>query len=103
MIEVNKDSKEAKILAILLEKYPITMAELAEESKFKKPAVEAIVGKFRRRGIVSLDVLPDKTYVRLRRTHVHFTGHKNPQKRKIVKKRIRRKVTAKPYEGMMFR
>jgi len=101
LIQVHKASIDGRILKILLMTYPITLDELIEKLKAKRIPVEHKIRKFRRIGLVHVDVLPDKIYLRLRRTDIHFIGPKNPHHRKMVKHRIRRKV--KPYEGMMFR
>ncbi len=101
MLQVHKDSLDGRILKILLMTYPITLDELIEKLKAKRIPVEHKIRKFRRIGLVHVDILPDKIYLRLRRTDINFIGPKNPQHRKIVKKRIRRRV--RPYQGMMFR
>lgn len=101
MLQVHKDSLDGRILKILLMTYPITLDELIEKSKARRVMVEHKIRKFRRIGLVHVDILPDKIYLRLRRTDIHFIGPRSPQHRKIVKRRIRRKV--RPYEGMMFR
>ena len=65
MARSSKDSVEARILEILRKKYPITMDEVRKELRLNPRIVARSVRKLVGMGYVELDILPDKTYIRL--------------------------------------
>lgn len=101
MIEINKDSLEGRILKILLGKYPITFSELQVELNVRGYTLKKSLDDLSVRGVVGLELLPDKIFLRLLRNDLSFVGIKPSQRRGIVKRVDRRKPGE--YEGMMFR
>lgn len=101
MMEINKDSMEAKILKFLMENYPITVKELSKGIGVKGSTLKPILLELRRMRILDFDFLPNKTFIRLLRTDFSFVGIKAEQRKGIVKKSSR--YTVKEYEGIMYR
>ena len=84
MIEITRGSLEEQIIKLLQKKYPITTFEIASKLRISQKKVEWILQKFQIKGIIRLESLPDKIYVRLLRNDFQFVGSK--QQRKIMKK-----------------
>jgi hypothetical protein len=84
MVQVNARSIEAKILKILLERYPIEMDEVVRLSGLQKKEVERALKGMQSRGWLVMETLPDKTYIRLKRFDFTFLG-RNETQRKAVK------------------
>jgi hypothetical protein len=111
MIEINKDSLDARIVKILLRKYPITLKELREKLEgARKKLLELKLKELQRRKILDFEVLPEKVFIRLLRTDFHFIGEKKTQKKKslVKKKLLLKKREVGEYEGyegggMMYR
>ena len=82
-VEVLHGSLEERILKYLLEAYPVTVAALALQ------------------GVLELEELPDKTYVRLLRQDLAFYGYKESQ-RKRFKRSDGKRSESKDVEGPMF-
>lgn len=101
MIEIERSSLEARIIEVLLEVYPITIAELREELSLSEKVLEMALKRLQTRGIIALEPLPDKVYIRLLRRDFHFIGRKATQRRPI--KRIGRKREGKDYDGFAYR
>ena len=90
MIEIIRGSLEEQIIKLLQKNYPITTFELASKLRVSQKIVERILQKFQTKGIVKLDILPDKIYVRLLRNDFRFLGLKQqvkPIKKKSIKSR----------------
>jgi hypothetical protein len=100
MIPLKKGSLEERIVKILGGRV-VEKTLLAREMKVKESVLDVSLRRLASSGLVGLDILPDKVYVRLAR-HDHSTiGVKPTQKRKWVKKVD--KTRHKDYEGVMFR
>jgi len=100
MIQIKRGSLEERLLAALGRRV-IEEGRLASELKVKKSVLDASLKKLAGAGVVGLDVLPGKTFVRMLREDYSIYGVKATQKRELVKER--QKQTVKEYEGMMFR
>lgn len=83
MLEIKKGSLQERVLKILLDKYPITVAELREQLGISKGSLERVIKGFVSRGIITLDVLPDSTYIRLQRRDLMFIGRHESQRRPL--------------------
>ncbi|MDI6888807.1 MAG: Lrp/AsnC family transcriptional regulator [Methanocellales archaeon] len=86
MIEIKRDSLDERILKTLMECYPITVAELQKELNLSKNILLRRIRSLQRRGILTLDVLPDKSFIRLLRTDFHFVGTNVMQRRALKRK-----------------
>ena len=108
MLEIKKGSLEERVLRILLDKYPITVSDLRKQLGISKSSVDRVIKAFVTRGIITLDVLPDSTFIRLQRRDFMFIGRQESQrrplkhiKRKDRKARLKKKVkTNDPYDIM---
>ncbi len=101
MIEITIGSLEENIIKLLQRKYPITTSEIAQKLHMSRREVEWVLQKFQIKGIVKLEPLPDKTYVRLLRNDFQFIGPK--QQRKIIKQNTQtKKKEETDYDGMMY-
>lgn len=100
-VELVDGTIEARIVRLLLEMYPATLEDVRRELKARADLVDRTVKGLVRRGLVELEVLPDRTYVRLLRTDFAFLGRKESQ-RKRVRHRGRGPAKPKDYEGPMF-
>ena len=89
MIEIKKDSLEARILNCLQEKYPVTLQELKGELNVRESVLLDVLKKLQVKGAVELEILPDTIFIRLLRSDFNFVGM-NPTQKKSLKKRVRR-------------
>jgi predicted transcriptional regulator len=80
MIEITTGSLEEQIIRLLQKVYPITVLEVAQRLHVPQREIEWVLQKFQVKGIVKLDPLPDKTYVRLLRHDFQFFGLKHQRK-----------------------
>jgi Winged helix-turn-helix DNA-binding len=85
MIDIVRGSLEEQIIKLLQKNYPITTFELALKLRVSQKNVERVLKKFQIKGIIKLDPLPDKIYVRLLRNDFNIIGMK--QQRKPIKKK----------------
>jgi predicted ArsR family transcriptional regulator len=100
MIEIITGTLEERIIKLLLKTYPITVSDIGKKLHLSKSAVMRELKKFQIKGVVRLDPLPDKIYVRLLRRDFSFIG--KPQ-RKFSKNHSKvKKQESKDYDGMMY-
>ncbi len=100
-VEVLHGSLDERILRYLLETYPVTTATLARDLRLTKSRLDRQLKALAVRGILELEELPDKTFVRLLRQDFSFFGYKDSQ-RKRFKRSGGGKGTSKDVEGPMF-
>lgn len=100
MIEIERGSLEARIIEVLLEVYPITVQELREELSLSEKMLERGLKRLQTRGIIGLEPLPDKVYVRLIRRDFHFIGRKVTQRKPLKRKGGKKK--GKEYDGFAY-
>jgi len=101
VIQVVEGSVESRIIRLLLEMYPVTLRDLERELRLHDDVLQRSLKALIARGIVEVEPLPDRTYVRLLRSDFSFVGRKESQ-RKRVKHHGRKPGTPKDYEGPMF-
>jgi predicted ArsR family transcriptional regulator len=100
MIEIITGTIEERIIKLLQKTYPITVYDIGKKLHLSKSTVIRELKKFQTKGVVRLDPLPDKTYVRLLRRDFSFIG--KPQ-RKFAKNHSKvKKQESKDYDGMMY-
>ncbi|UCG70737.1 MAG: Lrp/AsnC family transcriptional regulator [Thermoplasmata archaeon] len=100
MIEIERGSIEARIIEVLQEVYPISIKELQKELSISEKMLERGIKRLQTRGIITLEPLPDKTYIRLLRMDFHFVGRKATQRKPIKRKGGKKK--GKDYDGMAY-
>jgi hypothetical protein len=93
MIEIVAGSVDEQIITILQKRYPVTVEDLVSQIPISRERIVRVLHQFEVQGIVSLEPLPDKTFIRLLRQDFKFIRKK--QQRKFIKHR-RRKPPYKP-------
>jgi DNA-binding MarR family transcriptional regulator len=101
MIEIITGTIEERIIKILRETYPITVSDLEKKLNLSRTTIMRVLKKFQIKGIVRLDPLPDKIYVRLLRRDFSFIGKKQQRKFKKHHSKLE-KQKSKDYDGMMY-
>lgn len=89
MIDIKVGTIEERIIKLLQKEYPITIKEIAEKIKLPIEKIKMEIIKLQKKGIVDIDILPDKIFVRLLRFDIRFIGERNQYK--FIKKK-RRKI-----------
>ena len=92
---------QGRIVRLLLEVYPITIDDIIKDLGLSRSIVEREINKLVARGVVDLDVLPDKQYIRLQRRDFSFIGLRESQKTALKRKRPK-KPKEKDYDGLMY-
>lgn len=100
MIEIERGSLDGRIIAVLLEVYPITVNELKEELSISEKMLERGLKRLQVRGIIALEPLSDKVFIRLQRRDFHFIGRKATQRKTL--KRSGGKTRGKDYDGFAY-
>lgn len=101
MIEITRGTLEEQIIKILQKTYPITIKEVAKQIHLSEKQVKWVLNQLQIKGIVKLDPLPDKTYIRLVRQDFRFIGKK--RQRKFIKHQKRSKAPkTEDYDGIMY-
>lgn len=91
----------SRILHLLLEMYPVTVRDLERELNMRGDVLERSLKGLVARGIVEVEPLPDRTYVRLLRRDFSFSGLK-PSQRRRVRHHAGKSEKSKDYDGPMF-
>jgi len=101
MIEIVNGTLEEQIIKLLQKTYPITIKDLEKKLHVSRDMIMRTLQKFQIKGIVHVEPLPDKTYIRLIRRDFRFVGKK--RQRKFVKHHSGKK-SPEPgkYDGMMY-
>ena len=64
-MNITLNALEARIVAVLRKRYPITTDELGEELSVRRDTLERTLKALAVKGVLILEPLPDKTYIRL--------------------------------------
>jgi DNA-binding transcriptional regulator GbsR (MarR family) len=109
MVQVNARSIEAKILRVLLERYPIDMDEVVKITGLSKKEVERSLKGMQARKWVILEVLPNKIFIRLKRFDFTFLGRDETQRKAVKhkgkdrkKKRIKQDLLRDEHDDEMM-
>jgi len=100
MIVIDTATLEGRILKILLEKYPASLADLEFALRIPAPRLLRTLKALQARGIVEVETVGEKTYVNLLRSDFSFVGRQVTQRRRV--KRTGGTSKTKDYEGPMF-
>ena len=101
MIEITNGTFEERIIKILQKTYPITVEEIKKKLNISLDITFRTLKKLQIKGIVILEPLSDKTYVRLLRHDFRFIGKKR-QKKFIKHRSGRKKQQTEEYNGFMY-
>jgi predicted transcriptional regulator len=101
MIEITAGTIEEQIIKFLQKTYPVTISDLEKKIHISRKNIVRVLQKLQVKGIVQLEPLPDKTYIRLLRHDFSFIGKK--RQKKFIKHHSRgKKQESKEYDGMMY-
>ena len=101
MIEIKSGSEEEQIIKILQKSYPITVSDIEEKLHISRDKILRTLQKLQVKGIIQLEPLPNKIFVRLKRNDFKFIGKK--RQRKFVKHRSSGKnYKSDEYDGIMY-
>jgi len=102
MIEITRGTLEEQIIKLLQKTYPITVNDVRQGLHLSKNQILRVLQKLQVKGIVQLDILPDKTYIRLLRNDFSFIGKK--RQKKFIKHKSGRKIVkeSKDDDSMMY-
>lgn len=101
VIQVVEGTVESRIIHLLLEMYPVSVRDLERELGLRGDVLERSLKALVARGVIEVEPLPDRTYVRLLRRDFAFSGLKASQRRRV---RHHGGANEKPkdYDGPMF-
>ena len=101
MIEIVNGTLEEQIIKLLQKTYPITIIDLEKKLHISRNMIVRVLQKLQIKGIVQLEPLPDKTYIRLIRRDFRFVGKK--RQKKFIKHRSGKKIQEPgKYDGNMY-
>ena len=101
MIEIVRGTLEERIIKLLQKTYPITVDNITEEMHISKTVAIRELKKLQIKGVLELEPLPNKTFIRLLRNDFSFIGKK--RQRKFIKHTKSKKVQEpEEYNGMMY-
>lgn len=101
MIEITTGTLEEQIIKLLQKKYPITISDIEKDLQSSRSIIIRVLQKLHVKGIVQLEPLPDKTYVRLLRRDFSFVGKK--RQKKFLKHRTgKKRQEPEEYDGIMY-
>ena len=100
MIEIKRGTLDEQIIVFLQKNYPVTFKELKKNIHVSKDRIMRVLKKFQIKGIVTLEPLPGKIYIRLLRNDFSFIGKK--RQKKFIKHHSDKKIESKDYDGMMY-
>jgi len=101
MIEIVNGTLEEQIIKLLQKTYPITVKDLEKKTKISKNMIIRELQKLQIKGIVHLEPLPDKIFIRLIRRDFRFVG-KRRQKKFIKHRSGKKQKEPGKYDGMMY-
>lgn len=81
-MKVQVDALQARILNILKDWYPITVEELRDELSLPSGVLERSLKSLMVKGVVELEPLTDKTFIRLLVPEIIFEVDKKERRRK---------------------
>ncbi|RLF52173.1 MAG: transcriptional regulator [Thermoplasmata archaeon] len=102
MIEIKIGTLEERIIKILQSQYPITLEEISKKLGISKERTKTELLKLQNRGILVLEPLPDKTFVRLIRFDIRFVGKRKQYKFIKKKKGKIKKVDDEKSDNIMY-
>lgn len=83
MIEITGGTIEEQIIKLLQKTYPISVEDLEKNLHLSRTKIMRVLQQLQVQGIVQLEPLPDKTFIRLRRHDFKFVTKK--RQRKFIK------------------
>jgi len=81
-MKVQLNALEARIVSILRDWYPITVEELRDELGLRADVLERALKSLMLKGVLELEPLSDKTYIRLLSTNLDISVDRNHKKKR---------------------
>jgi len=100
-MKVQVDALQARIISILKDWYPITVEELRDELTLPTNVLERSLKALMVKGVIALEPLSDKTYIRLLVPEIVIEVDRASPKRK--KKRASPARRPEPDDSIMYR
>ena len=101
MIEITAGTLEERLIKLLQKTYPITVSDIQKKLHISKDVALRVLKKFQTKGVLQLEHLPGKIYVRLLRHDFKFIGKK--RQRKFIKHHSGgKKQETEDYDGIMY-
>ena len=82
-VEITTGTYEEQVIRLIMSRYPVTDKDVAKELGLKLDVVRRILKGFAQQGIISLEPLEDRMYIRLLRKDFHFVGRSPTQKKSL--------------------
>ncbi len=101
MIEIHIGSTEERIIRHLQRHYPVTITQLYKSLHLSPTTIRRTLTKLQHAGVVHIDPLPGRTYVRLLRDDIHFLNNR-PHHKPTTKKPAGRQPTPPDYDDIMY-
>lgn len=90
MIEIVGGTIDEQIISILQKQYPVTIEDLESQLKLSRKSIVRVLHQFEIKGIVRLEPLPNKTYIRLLRHDIKIV--RKQRQRRFIKHHRRGKA-----------
>ena len=100
MIEITNGTLEERVIKLLKRIYPITVNDIKNKLNISADVTLRTLKKLQLKGIVALEPLPGKTYVKLLRSDFSFVGRK--QQKKFIKHHREKIKKTEEYDGIMY-
>lgn len=94
MIEITGGTIEEQIIKILQQTYPITVEDIEKQLHLSRKVILRSLKQFQVKGILQLEPLPDKTFIRLLRKDFRFVSKK--RQKKFIKHRHQKQTFQMP-------
>jgi len=98
-MNVKVDALQARIIGILKDWYPITVAELRDELNLPSGVLERSLKGLMVKGVIALEPLSDKTYIRLLTPEIVLETEGKPHKKAVPKPGQK----GRPMDDIMYR
>lgn len=104
-VQIDSDSLESRLIKLVMQGENVTLKEAAKKLNVSENKLERAVKGLVSKGIISVDVLPDKKYLRLKRSDIQFHGTNPSQERALKRKRSKKSKErgSKKSREMMYR
>ena len=101
MIEITAGTIEEQIIKFLQKTYPASISDLEKKIHVSRKNIIRGLQKLQVKGIIQLESLSNKIYIRLLRHDFSFIGKK--RQKKFIKHHSRgKKQESKEYDGMIY-
>ena len=102
MIDITTGTIEERIIKTVQERYPITMEELSKALHLSSEQIRFELHKLQSKGIISLETLPDATFIRLERHDIRFVGRRHQEAFIKRKRRSPAERDEEDNDGIMY-